>query len=192
MLVFLATWSTKDSLCSKVDSETAFGPSSSKQPNATASHLRLYCLHFFLSFFKLGGFCRFNHDPLDTLSPIFDPLAGHRVDTAKRCEIIMDSTLEKRQTFVEDGNGTFLANDGRFDDRRGEFWYSPVSDRSRDERYPLLIRKQKAEIIKWAIIGGIMLFFVIYLVGGYLHAKRRIRKGLKPMRYHKVHALSLE
>ncbi|KAK5007786.1 hypothetical protein LTR16_005834, partial [Cryomyces antarcticus] len=39
--------------------------------------------------------------------------------------------------------------------------------------------------IKYAIITALLLFIILYFVGGYTHAQRRIRKGLPPLRYHR-------
>ncbi|KAF7511475.1 hypothetical protein GJ744_004664 [Endocarpon pusillum] len=40
-------------------------------------------------------------------------------------------------------------------------------------------------IIKWSIIGAIILSFVLFLVLGYFHAQRRMKKGLRPLAYHR-------
>lgn len=70
---------------------------------------------------------------------------------------------------MENNNGTNANNDDVFrDDHRDNFWYS-----------------DKAEIIKWAVAGGITLFFLLWFVGGYIHARRRVKKGLKPLLYHR-------
>ena len=45
-------------------------------------------------------------------------------------------------------------------------------------------------IIKWLVAGGIIVFFLVWFIGGYLHAKRRVRKGLKPLCYHRVRSCS--
>ncbi|KIW00970.1 uncharacterized protein PV09_07492 [Verruconis gallopava] len=42
-----------------------------------------------------------------------------------------------------------------------------------------------AEIIKWSIFLGLMGIIFIYFTVGYWHARRRIRKGLQPLRYHR-------
>ncbi|KAJ9615753.1 hypothetical protein H2200_001830 [Cladophialophora chaetospira] len=39
--------------------------------------------------------------------------------------------------------------------------------------------------IKWAIVAAIFLLFSLYFVGGYLHAQRRMKKGLPPLAYHR-------
>ncbi|TKA63876.1 hypothetical protein B0A49_10569 [Cryomyces minteri] len=39
--------------------------------------------------------------------------------------------------------------------------------------------------IKYAIITALLLFIILYFVGGYTHAQRRIKKGLPPLRYHR-------
>ena len=48
---------------------------------------------------------------------------------------------------------------------------------------------QTAYAIKWAVIAAIVLAVVLYLVGGYFHARRRMSKGLPPLYYHKVRLL---
>ncbi|KAI0126623.1 hypothetical protein BJ170DRAFT_413683 [Xylariales sp. AK1849] len=40
-------------------------------------------------------------------------------------------------------------------------------------------------IVKWSIFLGFLVIFTAYVLGGYMHAKRRIRKGLKPLGYHR-------
>jgi len=41
------------------------------------------------------------------------------------------------------------------------------------------------QIIRWSIFFGIILFIILFFTLGNLHAKRRIRKGLVPLRYHR-------
>ena len=43
-----------------------------------------------------------------------------------------------------------------------------------------------AFIVRWSILGGIILLLVLWLVGGHLHARRRVRQGKPPLFYHKV------
>ena len=45
---------------------------------------------------------------------------------------------------------------------------------------------QKNDAIRWAVLTGIILLFVVWLVGGYFHAQRRIRNGKRPLAYHVV------
>lgn len=80
----------------------------------------------------------------------------------------MGFALVRRQSFVGNNNGIVTRDDGFRDDDSDNFWYS-----------------DKAEIIKWAVAGGITLFFLLWFVGGYIHARRRVRKGLKPLLYHR-------
>ncbi|ETI25900.1 hypothetical protein G647_02677 [Cladophialophora carrionii CBS 160.54] len=42
-----------------------------------------------------------------------------------------------------------------------------------------------AYAVKWAIIAGIFLIFSLYFIGGYLHAQRRMKRGLPPLAYHR-------
>jgi len=65
--------------------------------------------------------------------------------------------LIKRQ-FIDDG-----------DDDGDDFWWT-----------------SQGQAIRWAVFGGIILFFILYMVIGYWHAKRRIKKGLPPLAYHRV------
>ncbi|MCJ1444213.1 MAG: hypothetical protein MMC23_004714 [Stictis urceolatum] len=44
---------------------------------------------------------------------------------------------------------------------------------------------QTASIVKWSILAGIVLFFMAWFLGGYWHARMRIRKGLPLMKYHR-------
>ncbi|MCJ1373088.1 hypothetical protein MMC20_004315 [Loxospora ochrophaea] len=45
---------------------------------------------------------------------------------------------------------------------------------------------QKSLIIRYSVFGGIVLIFVLVILGGYFHARRRMKKGLPPWRAHKV------
>jgi len=42
-----------------------------------------------------------------------------------------------------------------------------------------------AYAIKWGIIAGIFVFFLLFFFGSYLHAKRRMKKGVAPLGYHR-------
>ncbi|KAL6244455.1 hypothetical protein RBB50_008697 [Rhinocladiella similis] len=57
-------------------------------------------------------------------------------------------------------------NDDNFDD--GYWWYSST-----------------AYAIKWAIIATILVALFLFFIGGYLHARRRMRKGQPPLAYHR-------
>ncbi|KAF1840454.1 uncharacterized protein K460DRAFT_208773 [Cucurbitaria berberidis CBS 394.84] len=54
------------------------------------------------------------------------------------------------------------------------FWYTDVSS----------IRNRKGLIIKWIFLAVIFLLFM-YFIGGYIHAKNRMRKGLPLLAYHR-------
>ncbi|KAI4163789.1 MAG: hypothetical protein LQ342_002562 [Letrouitia transgressa] len=54
------------------------------------------------------------------------------------------------------------------DDHRDNWWYT-----------------DQAEAIKWGVVGGILLIFALWLILGYLHAHRRVKRGLPPMAYHR-------
>jgi hypothetical protein len=45
---------------------------------------------------------------------------------------------------------------------------------------------QKGMIIKWSILGGLFLFFMLWFFGGYIHAKRRLKAGKPLLKYHRV------
>ncbi|KAB5578691.1 hypothetical protein GE09DRAFT_1214845 [Coniochaeta sp. 2T2.1] len=40
-------------------------------------------------------------------------------------------------------------------------------------------------ILKWSLFWGILLLFSAYMIGGYIHAKKRMAKGLPLLRYHR-------
>jgi len=44
-------------------------------------------------------------------------------------------------------------------------------------------------IIKWAILATLFFIFVAWFLGGYLHAKSRLRKGKPLLAYHRVRAI---
>jgi hypothetical protein len=43
-----------------------------------------------------------------------------------------------------------------------------------------------AYAVKWGIIAGIFILFLLLFLGGYLHARRRMKRGLAPLGYHRV------
>ncbi|CAJ2500206.1 Uu.00g030590.m01.CDS01 [Anthostomella pinea] len=61
-----------------------------------------------------------------------------------------------RRQYVDDGDGELVW-----------FWYT-----------------KEGVIIKWVVFLTIIVLFGGWIVGGRIHAKRRMRKGLKPMAYH--------
>jgi hypothetical protein len=72
--------------------------------------------------------------------------------------------------------------------RDGGFWYTEVClcrgwsilQASADRRL------QKGMIIKWAILGSLFAFFMLWFIGGYIHAKRRLKAGKPLLGYHRV------
>ncbi|KAL8774846.1 MAG: hypothetical protein Q9209_000785 [Squamulea sp. 1 TL-2023] len=54
------------------------------------------------------------------------------------------------------------------DDYHGSWWYSDT-----------------AEAIKWAVVAAIFFGIFLFLAGGYVHARRRVRRGQAPLRYHR-------
>jgi hypothetical protein len=43
----------------------------------------------------------------------------------------------------------------------------------------------KEVAIKWAVVGGIFLLTLGFLLFSYIHATRRLKKGIAPLRYHR-------
>ncbi|RAL67990.1 hypothetical protein DID88_008714 [Monilinia fructigena] len=41
------------------------------------------------------------------------------------------------------------------------------------------------QIIRWSVFWGLFIIFMLWIIIGYWHAKRRLRKGLKPLAYHR-------
>lgn len=41
-------------------------------------------------------------------------------------------------------------------------------------------------IIKWAILGSLFALFMLWFIGGYIHAKRRLKAGKPLLGYHRV------
>lgn len=87
--------------------------------------------------------------------------------------------------------------DGSVECFNNGFWYSRVSRPpqlthvdiafgSPQRRRKLTSTLQTGEIIKWSVLAGIFLFFMAWFIGGYMHAKRRMRKGLPLKAYHRV------
>lgn len=68
----------------------------------------------------------------------------------------------------------------------GTLRYAPSCPRQRNPRTDLLSPIQTAYAIKWAVIAAILVAFLLYFVGGYFHARQRMKKGLPPLKYHRV------
>ncbi|KAK5556857.1 hypothetical protein LTR46_005369 [Exophiala xenobiotica] len=78
----------------------------------------------------------------------------------------MDSSrVFRRQITTTNNNDN---NDNNNDFNNGYWWYSST-----------------AYAIKWAIIAAILVAFLVFFVAGYWHARRRMRKGLPPLAYHR-------
>jgi len=45
-------------------------------------------------------------------------------------------------------------------------------------------------IIKWAILGSLFAFFMLWFIGGYIHAKRRLKAGKPLLGYHRVRQIN--
>jgi hypothetical protein len=46
--------------------------------------------------------------------------------------------------------------------------------------------EQKGMIVKWAVLGSLFAFFMLWFIGGYVHAKRRLKAGRPLLGYHRV------
>ena len=47
-----------------------------------------------------------------------------------------------------------------------------------------------AEAIRWGVIAGIVLLFLLAFTGAHLHAKRRMKNGKAPLPYHRVRLIA--
>ena len=65
----------------------------------------------------------------------------------------------------DDGSGN-----GQTDDLGADWWWTSPT----------------AYAVKWGIIAGIFILFLVFFLGGYLHAQRRMKRGLAPLGYHRV------
>ena len=88
----------------------------------------------------------------------------------------MGAILHKRQIYGYDDNYYW--------------WDSPVSPRPSLSHHsttdPLSLFNKTTIIIKWIILAVILILIIGLFGGGYIHAKRRMRKGLAPLAYHRV------
>ncbi|KAM3069333.1 hypothetical protein ACMFMG_010836 [Clarireedia jacksonii] len=67
------------------------------------------------------------------------------------------------------GRDTFIEPDGEIvSDGEVSFWYTKTG-----------------RIIRWSVFLGLFTLFMLWVIVGYWHAKRRIRKGLVPLAYHR-------
>lgn len=58
--------------------------------------------------------------------------------------------------------------------------------KSSDGADPGLTLQQTAFIIKWVVTAVIVVALLAFFLGGYFHAQARMKKGLPPLRYHRV------
>jgi len=70
----------------------------------------------------------------------------------------MAPAINKRQAITQDPSNS----------NNGWWWYSGT-----------------AVAIKWSIIGAILVLFLVFFLGAYYHAQRRMKKGLPPLAYHR-------
>lgn len=111
----------------------------------------------------------------------------------------MDAYLVQRQATPTSENGGqptrtpdgFVVENGRI----VPYWYtrvcepsshSTLEDQHREANRP----QQEGLIVKWSVFLGLMVLITLYITIGYIHAKKRIRKGLVPLAYHRVSCLN--
>ncbi|KAH8813137.1 chitin synthesis regulation, resistance to congo red-domain-containing protein [Xylogone sp. PMI_703] len=72
------------------------------------------------------------------------------------------SVISARQTetFTDDDGNVYVYHDS--------FWWTKTG-----------------QIVRWSIFLGLFALIMAYLLGGYLHAKRRIARGQAPLPYHR-------
>lgn len=98
--------------------------------------------------------------------------------TMRKTSTTLASVFEKRQSI----DGTNAGEE--------YYWnYSTVSTLQVHQRAGGLTVGQTAIAIKWTVIGAIILLILLWFVGGYYHAQRRIRNGKRPLAYHLVRLL---
>ncbi|KAL8858020.1 MAG: hypothetical protein Q9178_005481 [Gyalolechia marmorata] len=73
--------------------------------------------------------------------------------------------IGKRQS---DDDTVDYHDDDYHDDYHHSWWYSDTAD-----------------AIKWAVVAAIFFAMFLFLAIGYIHARRRIRRGQPPLRYHR-------
>ena len=71
--------------------------------------------------------------------------------------------LGKRDIYGDDGY------DDGYDGYHGGWWHS-----------------ETAEVIRWVIVAALLFGLFLLVAGGYVHARRRVRRGQTPLRYHRV------
>ena len=74
----------------------------------------------------------------------------------------------------------------RQDDIDGSDWTTNDGDNSDDNNDGWTGYDPTADAIKWAVVGAVILILLLWLVGGYYHAQRRMRRGQAPLAYHRV------
>ncbi|KAK7744086.1 hypothetical protein SLS53_003604 [Cytospora paraplurivora] len=77
--------------------------------------------------------------------------------------------VARRQAAAMPGDDKANDNDFTYDDDTiVPFWYTSTG-----------------HIVRWVIFLCILVLFLAYVLGGYIHAKKRMRKGLPPLAYHR-------
>lgn len=61
-----------------------------------------------------------------------------------------------------------------------------VVNRERRITITILTGLQEGTYAKWAIFFGLLFVFFAFILGGRMHAMKRINKGLLPLSYHRV------
>jgi len=74
-------------------------------------------------------------------------------------------SIYSRQSGLDNNDDGFIDDGG---DRVTSFWWTNTG-----------------EIVRWSVFFGIFFLIIVYITFGHWHAKRRIMKGLPPLRYHR-------
>ena len=96
------------------------------------------------------------------------------------------TTLTTRQLCDEDYYGY---NSNCYEEGRCSWWWSDVRTHPTQAHPPLSTQlnphpSQTGSAVRYTIVAVLFTLLFAYFVGGYLHARRRARKNLPPLRYH--------
>ena len=66
------------------------------------------------------------------------------------------------------------------------WWWTPVRCGHSLSYHDRIANEQQAGMaVRYAVVAILFAFLLIFFVGGYYHARRRLRKGLQPLAYHR-------
>ncbi len=106
-----------------------------------------------------------------------DPPVGHPYDVAERSSVWMGYRERQNHSLVVQYGELDPASQTATRSARPEWQQAQTTNTD---------GRQTGEIVKWSLFLGGTLLVTAFLVGAYMHAKRRIRKGLPPLGYHRV------